>query len=561
MTQDSSRSLSSPALAAWLVALATGLFVFAIGASTTLSLGDESYHLRKAANFLDAGCRLAFDPTYGPTVPPGLPFYDGALWETGLAALWRVTGQSVLVAQAYEAGWFVLFVGLAWTAGRALGRLINRRAALTVQGATEVSPDRLGWWALAAAASLPAMLFFGGFLLYVEGAMMALLMAAVVCALLDWPLLAGLAFGLTFLVKPTVALTFPAFLLGLVLWPRETLSKRAVAGIWFGLGTALCVLPDLWWRQIHLGTIGITRLSASGGDAAIPADIRAMILEKGAAQFFEVSSIFNLRDLVMYLGAPLLVGVLLALGHLVRGFWKSRGATGPEAARSVNFGLWLMVLVFALPEVLLLARNNQVEIRYAMPILPIFVLLAALAAERWVRWPRRVLALVVAATVLQALAVGVLAVKIRQMPPQRIAAMRAFGELSGSRGLIPAPDDRAAPPWSPAQIKPDAGFALCPEDNLFTYSGVRTLWSAVNPRAFFFVWTPEKQERILEFFQIAYVVIPANRVFDDTHEKHTGGYPQSFIDRLSALPWLDPKPIMDQGGLKVYRVRFPAASR
>lgn len=499
---ERNKGVLRPGVLAWIVAAGVGLVVLAVGVATDLSVGDENYHFRKAVQFYDAGSRLTCDPDYGPTVPPGFRFYDGALWPGGLALLWGLTGKSVLMAQAYQAAWVVLLVGCAWSAGRALGG------------------DRVGWWSLLAAATMPAFLSFG-ILLYVEVAMVALLAVATALVLRRHPFWAGIAFGLAFLAKPTVFLLSPAFFLGVILVGGRGWRGWLLAGVLAGLGTAIVVLPDLWWRQVHLGTIGVVYLGQSGGDPTVPEAIRAMLREKMPETFYVPTTIFDPIDLVMYLGGPAIMGLALGLVRLKRPGWKLGG-------------LWLVLVAFLAVHVALLRWTGMTEVRYAMPGFGLVALIAAMALASTLEKRRWAAILIVALAIAQAAAtIGVVA-WTRRVPPDMRDAMAEIGRL---------------------EVRRPPGFVINPELRLTTYSGRPILWAAINPGPFFFSWMPEKQWFILDYYGVEYFVIPRGRVYDDSKAKHTGGFPESFVRHLPEMPYVDPTPVLDRGGLLVYRVR------
>ncbi len=498
-----------PAACAWLAAVLVGAAVFAVGALTDLSVGDENYHVRKAANFAREGRRLTHDPDYGPTVPPGIPYYDGPLWHGLLAAVWQVTGPSVRVAQAYQAVWVVLFVGLAWTAGRHLG-----------------GPSAGGWSALAA-ATLPVTLFFG-VVLYVEAAMLALLAGCVVLLLRRRAGLAGLAFGAAFLTRPPVAVAYPAFLVGCLLLDEPAWPKRLLKALLGSLGAALLVVPDLVWRQVNLGTIGVVYLTRSGGEPHVPDAIRRMLLEEGPEMFYWATSVLNPADVLMHLGLVVLGGAGLSL-VVVRRLGRPARA------------LWAVAGAFLVPQAVIMIVNRFPDVRYLMPVFPILVLLAGWAVSAVVGRGRKPLlaALVILLAVAQAGSVVAFVSGRRQVAPEAMEAMRHLGRLPVRR-----------PP----------GFVVCPEASVTTYSGRPILWSAINPGAFFFRWSPEKQWKLLDHYGVEFIAVPHHRVYDDTETKHTGGFPRSYVRRLPELPYIDDGSVVDRGGLTVYRLRARGSS-
>ena len=490
-----------PGVLAALASVGIGLVAFILGAVTDLSLGDENYHFRKAAHFAEQG-RLAHDPDYGSLVPPGIPYYDGPLWHYGLGMLWRVTGQSMLVAQLYQAAWILLLGVSAWYAGRAL------------------AGDRAGWWTMALAITFPSALYFGA-VLYVEVAIFALLMLAAALALARRPLLAGLAFGLAFLVKPTVTVAFPGLLLGVLFMAQGSTWRRLWRVALAGAGAALVIAPDLIWRQLHFGTVGVVFLSKSGGDAAVPEAVRAMLREIGPATFYWAMSLFTPRILAVSLGLVLPLGVIVAIG-----FWKRLGRKATA--------LWTVTAVVVAPEAALLAAGGYQDVRYWMPALVPPVLVAgmglAVLAERRRGWRNILMVL----AIVQGLGVLGAVYVMRQVDPATRDAMRELGRL---------------------EVRRPPGFVVCPEASVSTYSDRPILWAAINPGAFFFNWSPAKQWFLLDYFGAEYIAIPADKVYDDAAIRHTGGYPRSFVRALPHMPYVDPQPVIDRPGLKVYRVR------
>jgi hypothetical protein len=388
-----------------------------------------------------------------------------------------------------------------------------------------------GGWALLLAATMPAILLFGGILLYVEGAMVALLMLSAVLLLSGRPLLAGAAFGLAFLVKPSVAIAFPALVTAAALaadapWAPSTAcragSRRLAAAAWAGAGVAALVLPDLWWRHVHdVGLIG-GYLVKTGSTSTVPAHVIAMWLEPGPGVHYQTTTLLNPLDVLTHLGVPVLLGVVLSIIGLVR-----------KRDRTV-LALWTLAASVLLPQAVLAAMHMHTEVRYTMPIFVALILAAALALARMLEDRRWLTRAVVAAALAQALAVGGFAAIERRISPDFVEAAQALGRLPTRGG---------------------PGFVVCPEAKVATYSGRPILWSAINPGAFCFAWPPEKQWFLLDYYGVAYVVIPRARIYDDTHVKHTGGYPKSFVDALPRMPYVDPQPVIDTPALLVYRVK------
>lgn len=90
---------------------------------------------------------------------------------------------------------------------------------------------------------------------------------------------------------------------------------------------------------------------------------------------------------------------------------------------------------------------------------------------------------------------------------------------------------------------PEKALILYPEENLLVYGDRKIIWGAF--RGFqsgktglgSLFWTEDDEEmnNVLKNNQVDHILIKKSRIYDDRKEHHFGGYPQSFIEKLSNL--------------------------
>jgi len=109
---------------------------------------------------------------------------------------------------------------------------------------------------------------------------------------------------------------------------------------------------------------------------------------------------------------------------------------------------------------------------------------------------------------------------------------------------------------------PEEGLILYPEENLLIYGQRRMIWSGVGaPEGYRFaksglywlLWAANHKdmEHILKANHIDHILIKKSRIYDDSEEHHLGGYPQSFIEKLSYLDgWVK---IFENPGVTLWR--------
>jgi hypothetical protein len=232
-----------------------------------------------------------------------------------------------------------------------------------------------------------------------------------------------------------------------------------------------------------------------------------------SVSLFEPSSLYiQPLNLILYLGITLWIGIGLY-------FWKRR--MGRE-----DLFLWIPMGTYLL--FFPIFFHYSFPVRNLSPILaPLALLsgkgLASLANKRWkgAIW---------GICLLQFLSVSGYVYMRRQIP-------------DGVKGAYA---------YIKAHSSPKAVF-FYPEENLVLYTGRPIVWSHITEMPMLFWQAQEKEMKtILKEYEISYVAIKKDRIYDDRSVRHTGGYPRSFVERLPQQGFL--KLVFENSEVSIWQV-------
>jgi hypothetical protein len=106
---------------------------------------------------------------------------------------------------------------------------------------------------------------------------------------------------------------------------------------------------------------------------------------------------------------------------------------------------------------------------------------------------------------------------------------------------------------------PEDALILYPEENLLLYGKRKIVWRFVrNARpgqqgVYSLLWTKNfgEMDELLRYNRIDYILIKKTRIHDEVKNHHTGGYPRSFVQRLSQLNgWVK---VFDNPGAELWK--------
>ena len=485
-----------PSTTFWLFTISlTGVLVLN-GIATEVNLGDESHHYRFAYNIYQAGKRLAFDPLYESGKPPGFYYHDPPLWHYLLAFIWRITGPSQVVAQIYHGLFFILAV---W---------------LTAILAKKRWGEEKKWFSTILFITVPMVVSFS-IILYMDIPVTALSLLSFYFILQRRYIEGGFALGLAYLTKLNACFFIPGFLI-LILWhEREKVWVLLKSVGLFSMPFSVIVFLDHCWRRENIES-SYDLVSILLVAERVESTFRNLTESQDTFRQYLISYMTNPVDIVRFLGLGLLVCLFIHIISFKR--WSGKGIV-----------FWIPVFSYLIAFFLLFGFNS--DLRYIMPVVPFLAILCVespiLSQKRWI-W------MIVGVCILQFFSTTFYVYQ-RRLIPSEIKESYEFVRMH----------------------LPKNALVLYPEENLLIYGQRRIVWDASvrgNPGGLYsLLWAPDlpTMKRNLELNHINYIMIKKSRIYDDRIEKHTGGYPKSFVEKIPKLEgW---EKIFENPGVSIWK--------
>ncbi|MGB7573108.1 MAG: glycosyltransferase family 39 protein, partial [Thermodesulfobacteriota bacterium] len=321
----------------WILLLLEASIIVSNGATTPVSLGDESHHFRFAENIYNTGKRAPFDPLYESGNPPGFFNNDPPLWHFGLAFLWKLTGGiSQTIAQFYHIIFLILLI---W---------ITSLLAKEFTGKEEG-----GWSSALIIATVPMVVTFST-LLYMDVPMTALSALGFYLILKKRYIEAGVASGLAYFTKLNSGFLFPGFVL-LIAWNERRKIWSLFKNVFFFTFPILVIyILDLYWRKQNINPkadhLNVEQLLGRA----------SKIISEGRGIEYLISYTTNPADLVKYFGLAFLCVFFFYLFRVKR--WNRKDAV-----------LWVPVISYLMVFLFLFGIGS--DIRYLLPVLPYLAVL------------------------------------------------------------------------------------------------------------------------------------------------------------------------------------------
>lgn len=497
--------------------LLAALFLCALGLTAHVSLGDEVHHYRFAKDDYRIGGRASFDSIYGSGEKPGFYYTTEPLWSLGLSWFWHLTGGVFFTAaQIYQTLFYIL---LLIAASGFAGRRYDCETSL---------------WSAVFLASVPMVATFG-MLFYLDVPSAALTMLSLWLLELSQYPAAGLVLAAGIVTKKSSMFFYPAFFLILAWRHRKDPVRGIIRSIFLFLPTLIVMIFDARWKINHLslnavnnqrslwnGIIGmgheiqsqaLSRLFIPLQPSGTGDSVRDKINPLYAAEY-AVSNFHNAIDLLKYFGA--VICVLLIFYFLFRCFKKK------------DLILWLCTLSY-LTGIFLF--HLLPDVRYFLPIAPF---LAIFCAKAFISLPKNtwIKSGVVFLCVVQFLAVSFYTRQQRAVAP---ALQEGFAYIEKN--------------------VPKDAVLLYPETNIIEFTDRQMVWSLSPLRAIFWGSNYEKL-KALDYAKVGYIVIKKKRVYNDHTAAtfHTGAYPQSFIEDLPRMPFLER--IFDNSEMSLWKIKW-----
>jgi 4-amino-4-deoxy-L-arabinose transferase-like glycosyltransferase len=460
----------------WLFLFITAGILTLNGILTDVHLGDESHHYHFAQNIYRAGKRVPFDPLYESGNPPGFFYNSPPLWHFGLAFVWKITGGiSQAIAQVYHAIFLILLIGMTYLLAK------------------EQAGEEAGWFSALIIATVPMVVSFST-LLYMDIPTAALSTLSFYFVLKRRYIGAGIAAGSACLIKFNAGFLLPGLSLFIFWNERKKIWSLLNAFSFFILPIFFIHLPDRLWRQRninpHLNTVDMEQV------------IRRVVSTAQGESIKEYLSSYttNPIDLVKYFG--------IAFGFCFILFLFSYRQWAKN-----NIVLWFPLVSYLL--LLILFFGIATDIRYLLPIVPKLVVLVS---PHVLRLRQKWKYLLIGICIVQFINTTYYVFDRRKMPQ----------EVKEGLGYV-------------KNNVPKDALILYPEENLLIYGERRIVWSSVSGKSndglssFFWVSDIEEVGERLSANRISHILIKKSRIYDDQKERHLGGYPKSFVEKIPYL--------------------------
>ena len=489
----------------WILLLLEASIIAINGASTPVSLGDESHHFRFAQNIYNTGRRAPFDPLYESGNPPGFFNNDPPLWHFGLAFLWKLTGGiSQTIAQFYHMIFLILLV---WVTSLLAKEFTGK--------------DEGKWFSALIVATVPMVVSFST-LFYMDVPMTALSTLGFYLILKKRYIEAGGASGLAYFTKLNSGFLFPGFVL-LIAWNERRKIWSLFKNVFFFTFPIIVIyVLDLYWRKQNINP----SLDPLNMQHVL---IRASKIFGGRLREYLISYTTNPTDLVKYFGLAFLGVFLFHLFRVKR--WDRKDAI-----------FWVPVISYL--AVFLIVFGIESDIRYLLPVLP---LLAVLITPSFLTLGRRWHIIIIGICLLQFAGTSYYVHQRRQISTEVREGFEYIRNNVNKDALILYPEEnlliygQRRIIWSAVRGYGKIGS----KGGLY---GV--FWGGDN-------WGGDNQNvnTILKMNRIDHVLVKKSRIFDDSKEQHLGGYPKSFVENLPHLNgWVK---VFENQGMALWKMNPP----
>lgn len=457
------------------LALFASVIIFLAGVKSDLSLGDETFHYRMAKEIYDSGKRPLYDPLFDSYDDVRLPYVNEPLWHYGLAYLWRLTGgPSVVIAQAYQAAFYFLLI------------LITYMVALEMYGSREALYSALIVGTVPMITSLSIILHID----------VPIALFSTLCFFLlikkrfFW---AGVAFGVMFLTKRNSYFLIIPYILILLQLSEGRAGEKAKSLVKFVMTALVINLPDLIFRVRHFP------LKFFYEFPPLPPSPQYIAKDFQVTFYDQASIIQQPLNIAKYLGLVLLlpIGVYIA----------KRSYSKKDALLLFPIALYILFFIIFFREGLI--------IRYLSPIVPLMAIFSS---------------------------VGLSSVKARWV--RHLVVALALAQLLGSAYYVY--DNRKIPQSIKTgydyvrQHIPESAHLLSSKNRLVYYTNRYVLWySYLSVREMpYLFWKANEAEAIdiLRKYEISYLFVEKDSVYDDSKTRHLGGYPKTFMQKISTFP-------------------------
>jgi hypothetical protein len=501
------------------------LCIFIGGTLSDLKFSDEIFHFWFAKDWHIKCNRPIYNELVDTVVEHNYYRYyvNAPLWHYGLKLIFDLTGGvSHKLAQAYMIIWYILLI---------FGTYLLTK---TIYG------EETGLYSALIIATMPFIVAFS-ILLFIDVPIATGTPYLIYFIFKRRYITAGIIMGLMFLLKENSYFLFPGACFLLLINSNANYSvslwKRFLNVILFSVIVLIITIHNFKFRLDNFNGILVPH-----DKGAIFATIGKLLktsylsihdfLKKEVGKPEVGKSEVGKSEVGNYLTSPLTsfptffkyFGILVPLLSLWRiiAFFKNK---------DLNFrDVFIIIPILIYIPFYFIAFQGWWEIRYLSPIIPLLCVFCIPCLKRrktWIRW------IIIIIGILTFLLTVAYTVFERNVTSEEKNLLEYVKELPNGRILTP--------------------------EELFVsyYSGKPTIWCnsftySPGQGLYELFWDDEKREGILTDFKIKYILIPQKRVYDDRKEKHFGGYPKSFVEKVHRFPFA--KKLYENGYGSLWRI-------
>ncbi|MBN2181971.1 MAG: glycosyltransferase family 39 protein [Sedimentisphaerales bacterium] len=476
-------------------------WIVILGLNSDLYLGDETFHYRYASYLYQTKSRPLYDPSAGNTEEGKIRYVVEPLWHIGLAVTWALTtGISKTTAQFYHAFYFLLLL------------------IATYLLAKQLYDKERAFYSMLLVGSVPLLVALS-IIFHTDVPVTALLTTCFLMLFKKKYLWAGIFLGLSFLCKRNAMFLIPAAA-GIIFWAgKDKLKRKFINLLVFGSVFAVVILPDLYFRIKNFGLNSLLHNIVQDWNASPIKDFSKPVYPSKLVPYDYNNFLYTPTAFIRDLGPLLLIflGIYLLQSILQKKYNRK------------DFLLFLPILSYILLS--LYFFWPILSIRYFFPVIPFLAIIGAggvsLTKQKYLRY------FLIFACIAQFFsASGYTFIKRRIAPPVK----QAYEFVRTTT--------------------PQNARIMCTKNALALHTGRISIWNSYASLVElpYMFWNADEKEalEILDKYEIGYIFVEKDRIFDDTKRSHLGGYPQSFLEKVAN--WSSFERIFDNEEVAIWKI-------
>lgn len=490
----------------FIIILSSGIILVA-GLTSEVYLGDEVYHYRFAKDIFKAGKRVTFDSLYSSGTPPGYFYNSEPFWHFILAFLWKLTGGiSFITAQVYHTFYYIFLIIFTYLIGAQLyGKEEGILASLLI-------------------SSTPMVIAFS-ILFYLDIPSITFATLSFLLLIKKRYFLTGIVISIVYFTKRNACFFIPSFILFIIFFEKFNLWAK-LKNIFFVIFPVLILsLFDYRWRIINIESIkynvpGIGEFSSI--ETINHLKTRLIKFIWGTGEYLN-SSLINPKDFIKYFGGCLIVSLILYF--LIRKRDKR------------DWVLWIFIMNYFLFFIFFFGINS--DIRYLLPIIPFICILTSTSFTFLKNFTHKKLIrnLIWILCFFQIFGTSLYVHKERQIPVEIEQGFEFIKKNTPPDALFMFP-----------------GYIFIEStERKFIWSSFFLIESQKGIKHMFWNENEEEIKEIIKMIGLNYIVVNKKRIYDDSKLKHFGGYPRSFIERLSNFPFI--YKIFENSEISIWKIK------